>query len=785
MDNALVHIPHGFRVYLKSLYSSLTPTQTSVDQWPPAYVHQYFRLAMIKEQTIRVGQIEDQFVRMSITGKVDDILKEKCPTELENIFQECKTKGKRNVVLLEGGPGCGKSTLSLHIAQQVSKGELFNDLFSTAILVRLRDPEIHKAECIADVLPSRDPEMAQEAASEICTSYGRGVLFILDGWDELPPQFHRNSVFQRLIQPTLSQNNPLQECAVIITSRPTASLDLHPLVSSRVEILGFTPEKLTEYLTECLGGNNSAVEVLLERIHENPAVAGICYLPLNASILAHLFKSGNNTLPTTQYGIFSELVLSCIFRHQNERTQHRNLSLDSLEHLPEVVRTPFRYLCQLAYQGIMDDRVIFTDSEVPADLNALGLLQGVESFVGRRKSMSYNFLHLTIQELLAGFYIATQLPASEQVTKFNELFNKSRFSSVFQMYSGITKLQTPGINEIITKIATLSPGAGGLPTFNDKDKLLCLFHCLYESQLEESSLYESVSQKLQYRLDLSRLTTLTPLDCLCIGFFLSNVCKTTAGEFQVNLSYMFISDQGCKYLVNGLRKCLDTHNGSTTTLHIILYANGICDIGGLSEMLQSNLINALSFCVNNILDQGAFVIAEGLKKNTSLKVLKLVACGFQSKGVECLARALTINNTLEELHIVGISCDDGIKVLADALAVNQSLKILHLGNCDMSDKSLETLAKSLQQNKSLEQLNICNFYKYSRVFGGSYSCTGYPNTLSITEGCLVLTKCLEKNNSLLELVMPVEFESSIETIADSLNESRKRNGLPLIKVAGK
>ena len=566
MDNALVHIPDGFRVYLKSLYSSLTPTQTSVDQWPPAYVHQYFRLAMIKEQTIRVGQIEDQFVRMSITGKVDDILKEKCPTELENIFQECKTKGKRNVVLLEGGPGCGKSTLSLHIAQEVSKGELFNDLFSTAILVRLRDLEIHKAECIADVLPSRDPEMAQEAASEICTSYGRGVLFILDGWDELPPQFRRNSVFQRLIQPTLSQNNPLQECAVIITSRPTASLDLHPLVSSRVEILGFTPEKLTEYLTECLGGNNSAVEVLLERIHENPAVAGICYLPLNASILAHLFKSGNNTLPTTQYGIFSELVLCCIFRHQNERTQHRNLSLDSLEHLPEVIRTPFRYLCQLAYQGIMDDRVIFTDSEVPADLNALGLLQGVESFVGRRKSMSYNFLHLTVQELLAGFYIATQLRASEQVTKFNELFNKSRFSSVFQMYSGITKLQMPGINEIITRIATMGLWPGGPLILEDKRNLLSLFHCLYESQ--EVSLCESVSQQLQYRLDLSRLTTLTPLDCLCIGFFLSNVCNTTAGEFQVKVSYTFIGDQGCKYLVNGLRKCLDTYNGSTTTLHI-------------------------------------------------------------------------------------------------------------------------------------------------------------------------------------------------------------------------
>ena len=196
-------------------------------------------------------------------------------------------------------------------------------------------------------------------------------------------------------------------------------------------------------------------------------------------------------------------------------------------------------------------------------------------------------------------------------------------------------------------------------------------------------------------------------------------------------------------------------------------------------MLQTNLINALSLCFNYILDQGAFNIAEGLKKNTSLKVLKLVCCGFQSKGVEYLAGALTINNTLEELNIVGLPRDNGIEVLANALTVNQNLKVLHLGNCSMSDKSLENLAKSLQQNKSLERLNIdC---VYSDVFGVTYVFDLNPNTFSV----VVVTKCLEKNNSLLELVIPVDLASSTSTIADNINESRKRNGLPLIKVTSR
>ena len=117
IDNDIhVHVQDEFTVYLRSLYASLTPTQTSSNQWPPAYTHEYFRLAMIKEETVKAGQIEDEYVRMTITGKVDDILQKKCPIELGNIFQDSVTKLKRKVVLLEGAPGCGKSTLSVYIA---------------------------------------------------------------------------------------------------------------------------------------------------------------------------------------------------------------------------------------------------------------------------------------------------------------------------------------------------------------------------------------------------------------------------------------------------------------------------------------------------------------------------------------------------------------------------------------------------------------------------------------------------------------------------------------------
>ena len=167
--------------YLKCLYESLDNMQTSSDQWPPSATEKFFRLAMIKNATVQRGKIEDRFVQMTITGKVDDILQLKYPIQIENIFKQAR--GENKVILLEGAPGCGKSTLSVYICQQWEKGELF-DQFELVILIRLRDPAIRNANNLVDLLPCPDTTTAQQIAARMLAKQCRDVLFILDGWDE-------------------------------------------------------------------------------------------------------------------------------------------------------------------------------------------------------------------------------------------------------------------------------------------------------------------------------------------------------------------------------------------------------------------------------------------------------------------------------------------------------------------------------------------------------------------------------------------------------------------------
>ena len=762
--------------YLKYLYANLDKKQTTSIQWPPSATKKFFRLAMIKTATVRRGYIDDRFVQMTITGKVDDILQEKYPIQLEDIFKE--TKCQRKVILLEGAPGCGKSTLSVYICQQWVKGQLFNQ-FQLIIFIRLRDPAIKNARSLADLLPCPDTKTAQEIAARMLANKCRNILFILDGWDELPPNLRKNSIFHQLVQPKLPQSNPLCESTVIVTSRPISSGDLHQVVSSRVEILGFTANELHQFFTECLKGDAEAVKALLERIEENPEVAGSCYLPLNATILVHLFKSDRNTLPTTLYGIFSSLVFNCMQRHLKLRTQYKDVSIESLDQLPEVAKKPFSVLCQLAYDGVMEGNIIFTS--LPADVNTLSLLQGVESFIGREKAVSHNFIHLSIQELLAAWYIATQLPASEQVSKFNKLFRTSRFSAVFQYYSAITKLKTPGIKDVVVNVVKKSSGNQGYSypkEESDKVLLLSLLHCLYEAQ--DPSLCESVVQQLQHELGLS-FTTLTPSDCLCIGYFLAHVCKMSAGEFKVNLESCSIGDQGCKYLVSGLHKYLDTHSAVTTLLSINMTNNDISHHGvhHLSILLKIGCIDYLKLVYNNLLSEQDTIHAtidtftEQLKYNTTLKTLWLQRCGLRSLSAKSLAEALTTNKHLEELIISDNAlCDDGIQRLAHALRVNQGLKTLSLASCGMTDVGLECLAKSLQHNNVLNQLQVWNFGDKNN-----------PNR--ITKKIVpVLTECLQNNHTLTELQLPHNLKSSTTSIEEAVNDVRKRSGLPRIKVTG-
>ena len=98
------------------------------------------------------------------------------------------------------------------------------------------------------------------------------------------------------------------------------------------------------------------------------------------------------------------------------------------------------------------------------------------------------------------------------------------------------------------------------------------------------------------------------------------------GGFTVNLTDCCMSDQGCKFLVHGLKKCLCSHSRNSCKLDLLLLANGIgCDGAQfLVKILQSsNVVRKLDLSENELGNKGISLLCEALTVNTSVEVLFL------------------------------------------------------------------------------------------------------------------------------------------------------------------
>ena len=425
--------------YLKDRHSQIHIAVAS-KTWLPSPTQKFFNLAIINKERIQHG-IDNEFVHKTIRGDVDAILSIKKTIQLEKLFVDAK--GERKVILIEGSPGSGKSTISVHICQRWSRGELFQE-FTIVILVQLQDPAVQSAQSIAELIPCPDIESAQQVASTIKSNLGRGVLWVLDGWDELPSHLREKSLLMDIITPSL--HSFITQSSVIVTSRKISSGELCELATSRIEVLGFTREEQRMYFTECLKGDTKAVEILMERLSKNQAIEGSCCLPLNASIVAHLYLS-SGSLPCTVHGIFSSLIQHCLSHYLYQRLGKTQQQVRlAFNNLPQELQVPFDQLCKLAFTGISQNIVTFSQSNFEAvkDSSAIyemGLLQATPSILSGGRTVYYNFIHLSIQEMLSAVYIS-HMSASKQIATFNSLFSDSRFSTVFQFYEAITKLHT-------------------------------------------------------------------------------------------------------------------------------------------------------------------------------------------------------------------------------------------------------------------------------------------------------------------------------------------------------
>ena len=476
----------SYASYLEDLYTSLSHSRTS-QHWAHLPKCEFIQLAMIGGEGLRRGGPEEEMIRLAQQGKIETILDHKkssvvlhdlFPLPAQPLVVLPPPQPQDRVCLIEGAPGGGKSTLALHICHQWAQGAFWLARFDIVVLAYLRDEAIQKALTLADILPS-DTTSSQSQhmiVSKMQALHGARVLFIFDGWDEFPHSLMSNSLVSTIIRQPHKLS--LHQSYVVITSRPVASGNLLNIADRRVEIMGFTPRQIRKYIEKAIGGDGTQVQKLLRHLEKHPVIEGYCYIPLHSAILVHAFLTLKGALPTTRHELFCLLVLCSIVREHATHEPDTSLSeLSSLDDLPDDLKSSLSNLSVLAFNGVMQDKVIFyskdlQSSRLPNDLPSLGLLQAVQGFTLTSKFISYNFLHLSVQELLAAYHIS-QMASSEQIKVFKKLFESSRFQAVLLYYCGFTKLNNPAIQEFISSYQH---------DISSLKKILPLLHCFFETQ---------------------------------------------------------------------------------------------------------------------------------------------------------------------------------------------------------------------------------------------------------------------------------------------------------------
>ena len=359
-----------------------------------------------------------------------------------------KVEGKfSKLVVIKGAPGGGKTTLSWELCRRWANGEVWTD-YSLVVLLRLRDENVQKAVELVDLFQCEDTDYSKNIYAIIRKNHGLGILFILEGLDELTPSLRENdSIFMKLITGRL-----LPASTVLVTTRPWAVCDLPVTCSSRVdqfiEILGFFPEQIKEFIDLMI--KDGAPPKLREYIDSNPCIFSAMYNPLHARIVVEVYREchdkSNSIFPNTTtelYTAYSQVLI--------KRYVHDNPESDwsgELSELPLSLQVHFDKLCYIAYDGITKEKqqLVFFKEDV-ADANTLGFMNSVhplyKSTMKYNSSPSYNFLHLTLQEFLAAFYIWKNNTSHEQLILLEKKSDDGSYKMILSFLAGLTKLNDP------------------------------------------------------------------------------------------------------------------------------------------------------------------------------------------------------------------------------------------------------------------------------------------------------------------------------------------------------
>ena len=740
--------------HLRKKYSN--QREVPRNSWPPVGTNTFINLVLIKQS----GELARNY-DYSVRGDMDDIVESKETVNYENIFSKYIEGG---LILVEGRPGSGKTTLVHKIARDWASGD---DILTNAKLVflvplRILDHEI-VGHTLSDLLKSIfwNKSDLESVCSKITELNGKGVCFILDGLDEYKQRDSESSVVYALLHKLF-----FPHAMVIVASRPVATAGLRRDcgITKHIEVIGFSKNQIYEYIERFPFVHSAESELSTKdklktylKVHQN--IQHMCYLPVHAAMVCFLHQY-SDYVPHTETKIYEEftrlILLRCLSRSDE------NAQLPSISSLCGQQAEWFKKICHLAFDMTIQSKQVVhqRDTEVPlspecshGDECGLGLVTIDHTVAMFGLTNTHTFLHLTLQEYLAAYHIASR-EEDEQIKLLQEHGKKSRMSNVLVFYCGMIQFTEDDARLCVVNFSSYSL------VKRSSDKLRCAFESqqrvvcdsvvkteggiviqsCYLTLVDISSMVYIISNisshlqrlkitnchmnadKLKYFFEcftscthsdiLCELALLNYLELSCNSLDVEGVVVLVSALNNANIHLRVLRLNRNDFGSEGARVLLDDLNCRQDIEELSLGVNDIEGAvwGGLKYWINLKVL----YVSGNAIDVPSLLDGiVGTSQNCvgqpciNLQVLNVRHCEMDSPETKALIDGLKLCTGLQELDLSGNNVGmEGVVELCDGLKCWHKLKELRMAHIGIGGDSVVVLAKGLQNCKALEVIDL-------------------------------------------------------------------------------
>ena len=650
--------------------------------------------------------------------------------------------------------GCEESSrnrMKREESVKVSKDDI-NPLTRFELVLAINLKEVSKYSsfrdvvCRSNIFPEEDTAMAEQLISYI-THNQEKVLLVFDGYDE-----YRCGTTSDIYK--IFMGNKLRNCCVLITTRISKAGDLlGEFKAVHAEITGFSEEDREAFMGKVLGSETEADKLLCHLYREG--LFELARVPLLLLFFCTLWKKRKvKSLPETKTKLYYTIVQYVLDHNRGKSSPDDFHRIGKYEDfLVEIGK--------VALECLLKDDHVFEFDQLSASISCeesrfIGLLQVTEFSENLRPARLVSFIHKSIQEFLAAWYITYKCVPKGDLGDLKECTRSIEDCQVFEnVFQFICGLSDDGAHKVFELMATVRISYSKLDLFElsafERELDWNPYHgtnFMYETfmRLLYKSFHEvqSKSKLLNHWFECAGGTVLVTkqlvkvahcLDCLDITLRNSET-EFTLRDFLVNLKthrecyfcrYTFVllsRNRQFQFYARSLRLCCDLTGRLFT-------GTAVTSVQSSSEkwwselrhlhcggMVNNSTLKALSGVISNCeclesltIERADGSVCDILKSvpNPSRCALQIGSvrdsqCHLTASEAEKLAALLPKFTRVFRLNLALTSCF-AAEVEKLVVSVNHvTLKGLLLNEISLTPSSASVLGQSLPEMSCLEKL---------------------------------------------------------------------------------